>query len=151
MELQNLNLKYHWLCGPSFLLRPEEEWPSLSIGSFSEHDSEVQLEKSVMFITQGTSLYQLLKRFSSWPHLLTIVAWLVRFVNYVQRKESAVQKRGITLPDIRLSTSNVAQLVQRQTFPDELDPLSAGHPVKHQNELCTLSPVLVESTLRVEG
>ena len=35
----------------------------------------------------------------------------------------------------------MVQLVQRQTFSDELDSLSAGHPVK----------VVVESTLRVGG
>ncbi|XP_044175961.1 uncharacterized protein LOC114968359 [Acropora millepora] len=151
MELHKLNSKCRWLCGPSFLLRPEEEWPSLSIGSVSEHDSEVQVEKSVMSIIRGSSLDKLLKRFSSWPRLLTIVAWLIRFVNYVQRNGSAVQKGGITLPEIRLSTSKVVQLVQRQTFPDELDSLSAGHPVKRQSELCTLSPVVVEGTLRVGG
>ena len=53
MELHKLNSKCRWLCGPSFLLRPDEEWPSLSIGSVSEHDSEVQLEKCVMSIIQG--------------------------------------------------------------------------------------------------
>ena len=45
----------------------------------------------------------------------------------------------------------MVQLVQRQTFPDELDSLSAGHPVKRQSKLCTLSPVVVEGTLRVGG
>ena len=100
-----------------------------------------------MSITQGSSL----DRFSSWPCLLTIVPWLVRFVNYVQRKGSAELKGGKTLPEIRLSTSKVVQLVQRQIFPEELDSLSAGHPVKRQSKLCTLSPVLVEGTLRVGG
>jgi len=73
MELHKLNLKCHWWCRPAFLLCPEEEWPSLSISSVSEHYSDVQLEKSVMSITQGSSLKQLLKHFSSWPGLLTIV------------------------------------------------------------------------------
>ena len=35
MEQHTLNLKCHWLCGRSFLLYPEEEWPSLSIGTVS--------------------------------------------------------------------------------------------------------------------
>ena len=104
-----------------------------------------------MSITHESLLDKLLKPFSSWPRLLTIVAWLICFLNYVQRKGSAVQKGGITLPEIRLSTRKVVQLVQRQTFPDELDSLSAGHPVKRQSELCSLSPAVVEALCELEG
>lgn len=73
MELHKLNLKCHWWCRPAFRLCPEEERPSLSISLVSEHYSDVQLKKSVMSITQRSSIKQLLKHFSSWPGLLTIV------------------------------------------------------------------------------
>ena len=73
MELHKLNLKCHSWCRAAFLLCPEEERPSLSSSSVSEHYSDVQLKKSVMSITQRSSIKQLLKHFSSWPGLLTIV------------------------------------------------------------------------------
>ena len=151
MTLHDLDPNCRWLSGPSFLLKPEEHWPVRRIGNIPEDDSEVQVERTVMVIDRGSSLDLLLRRYSSWPRLLTLVAWLLRFVNHVQNKGTSTERGGISLSEIRCSTKKIVQLVQRQAFAEEIDSLVEGRPVKCQSKLATLLPVLVEGTVRVGG
>ena len=151
MKLHNQDSNCRWLSGPSFLLKPEEQWPVRRIGNIPEDDSEVQVERTVMVIDRGSSLDQLLRRYSSWPRLLTLVAWLLRFVNHVQNKGTSTERGRISLSEMRCSAKKIVQLVQRQTFAEEIDSLTEGRPVKCQSKLATLLPVLVEGTVRVGG
>ena len=56
------------------------------IGKIPDDDKEVEVEKHVTFITRGSVLDQLLRRYSSWLKLQTLVAWLMRFVDYIANK-----------------------------------------------------------------
>ena len=151
MKLHDLDPNCRWLSGPSFLLKPKEHWPVRRIGNIPDDDSEVQVERTVMVIDRGSSLDLLLRRYSSWPRLLTLVAWLLRFVNHVQNKGTSTERGGISLSEIRCSSKKIVQLVQRQAFAEEIDSLVEGRPVKCQSKLATLLPVLVEGTVRVGG
>ena len=104
-----------------------------------------------MVIDRGSSLDQLLHRYSSWPLLLTLVAWLLHFVNHLQNKGTSTERGRISLSEMRCSAKKIVRLVQRQTFAEEIDSLTEGRPVKCQSKLATLPPVLVEGTVRVEG
>ena len=92
MKLNDLDPNCRWLSGPSFLLKPEEHWPVRRIGNIPDDDSEVQVERTVMVIDRGSSLDLLLRRYSSWPRLLTLVTWLLRFVNHVQNKGTSTER-----------------------------------------------------------
>ena len=100
-------------------------------------------------IDYGSSLDQLLRRCSSWPRLLTLVAWLLSFVDHIQNK--GMKKGRTSLPEMRSSSKKIQQLVQRQAFSEEIDSLSEGRPVKCQSKLANLLPVLIEGTLPVGG
>ena len=100
-------------------------------------------------IDHGSSLDQLLRRCSSCPRLLTLVAWLLRSFDHIQNK--GTKKGKISLSEIRNSFKKILQLVQRQAFSEEIDSLTEGRPVKCQSKLANLLPVLIEGTLLVGG
>ncbi|XP_068728690.1 uncharacterized protein [Montipora capricornis] len=128
LDLRALKSNCRWLSGPSFLLEPEDQWPIKRIGNIPEDDNEVQVQSTVMMIDRGSSLDRLLRRCSSWPRLLTLVAWLLRFINHIQNKGR--EKGRKSLSEMRSSSKKVVQLVQRQAFFEEIDSLSEGRPVK---------------------
>ena len=109
MKLHDLDPNCRWLSGPSFLLKPEEHWPVRRIGNIPEDDSEVQVERTVMVIDRGPTLDLLLRRYSSWPRLLTLVPWLLRFVNHVQNKGTSTARGGISLSEIRCSSKHAGR------------------------------------------
>ena len=85
-DIHALKTKCRWLFGPKFLLQPGDQWPVREIGKIPDDDKEVEAEKHVTFITRGSVLDQLLRRYSSWLKLQTLVAWLMRFVDYIANK-----------------------------------------------------------------
>ena len=74
MDIHALKTKCRWLFGPKFLLQLEDQWPVKEIGKIPDGDKEVEVEKHVTFITHGSGLDQLLRCYSSWLKLQTLVA-----------------------------------------------------------------------------
>ena len=68
-DIHALKTKCRWLFGPKFLFQPEDQWPVREIGKIPDDDKEVEVEKHVTFITRGSGLDQLLRRYSSWLKL----------------------------------------------------------------------------------
>ena len=146
-----LKTKCRWLFGPKFLLQPEDQWPVKEIGKIPGDDKEVEVEKHVTFITRGSGLDLLLRRYSSWFKLQTLVAWLMRFVDYIANKNGSLESARISIPEMRKSTERIVQMVQRQYFSEEIDCPTDGSQVKGHSKLSNLSPVLIEGTIRVGG
>ena len=69
-----------------FLVLPEDQWPVKKTGKIPDDDKEVEVEKHVTFITCGSGLDQLLRRYSSWLKLQMLVAWLMLFMDYIANK-----------------------------------------------------------------
>ena len=86
-----LKTKCRWLFGPKFLLQPEDQWPVKEIGKIPDDDKEVEVEKHVTFITRGSGLDLLLRRYSSWLKLQTLVAWLMLFMDYIASKNGPLK------------------------------------------------------------
>ena len=100
---------------------------------------------------RGSGLDPLLRRYSSWFKLQTLVAWLMRFVDYIANKNGPLKSARISIPEMRKSTEKIVQIVQRQYFSEEIDCLTDGRQVKGHSKLSNLSPVLIEGTIRVGG
>ena len=107
------------------------------IGKIPDDDKEVEVEKHVTFITRGSGLDLLLRRYSSWLKLQTLVAWLMRFVNYIANKNGPLKSARISIPEMRKSTEKIVQIVQRQYFSEEVDCLTDGRQVKGHSKLPT--------------
>ena len=63
-DIYALKTKCRWLFGQKFLLQPEDQWPLKEIGKIPHDDKEVDVEKHVTFITRGSGLELLLRRYS---------------------------------------------------------------------------------------
>ena len=97
-------------------------------------------KKHVTFITRGSALDLLLRRYSSWPKLQTLVAWLMRFVDYIASRNGPPKLARISFQEIRKSTEKIVQMVQLQYFSEEIDCLTDGRQVKGHSKLSNLSP-----------
>ena len=150
-DIYALKTKCRWLFGPKFLLQPEDQWPLKEIGKILRDDKEVDVEKHVTFITRGSGLELLLTRYSSRLKLQTLVAWLMRLMDYIANKNGPLKSARISISDMRKSTEKIVQMVQRQYFSEEIDCLTDGRQVKGHSKLSILSPVLIEGTIRVGG
>ena len=111
MDIHALKTKCRWLFGPKFLLQLEDQWPVKEIGKIPDDDKEVEVEKHVTFITRGSGLDLLLRRYSSWLKLQTLVAWLMRFVDYIANKNGSLESARISIPEMRKSTERIVQMV----------------------------------------
>ena len=147
-DIHALKTKCRWLFGPKFLVLPEDQWPVKKIGKIPDDDKEVEVEKHVTFIMRGSGLDQLLRRYSSWLKLQTLVAWLMRFMAYIANKNGPLKSARISIPQMRKSTEEIVQMVQRQYFSEEIDCLTDGRQVKGHSKLSKLSPVLIEGRIR---
>ena len=139
-DIHVLKTKCRWLFGPKLLLQPEDQWPVKEIGKISDDDKEVEVEKHVTFITRGSGLDLLLRRYSSWLKLQTLVAWLMRFVDYIDNKNGTLKSARISIPEMRKSIEKIVQMVQRQYFSEEIDCLTDRRQVKGHSKHSNLSP-----------
>ena len=101
---------------PTFLLQPEDQWPVKEIGKIPDDDKEVEVEKHVTFITRGSGLDLLLRRYSSWLKLQTLVAWLMRFMDYIANKNGPLKAARISIPEMRTSTRRLLRWSNDSTF-----------------------------------
>ena len=121
-------------------MQPEDQWPVKEIGKIPDDDKEVEVEKHVTFITRGSGLDLLLRRYSSWFKLQTLVAWLMRFVDYIANKNGTLKSARISIPEMRKSIEKIVQMVQRQYFSEEIDCLTDRRQVKGHSKHSNLSP-----------
>ena len=121
-------------------MQPEDQWPVKEIGKIPDDDKEVEVEKHVTFITRGSGLDLLLRRYSSWLKLQTLVAWLMRFVDYIDNKNGTLKSARISIPEMWKSIEEIVQMVQRQYFSEEIDWLTDRRQVKGHSKHSNLSP-----------
>jgi len=151
IEIHSLKPNCRWLSVPKFLLQPEDQWPVQEIGNIPDNDKEIRVGNHVTLILLGSALDLFLRRYSSWPRLQTLMAWLLRFVEHIKNKNALPKPRALGIVETRKSTQKIVQLVQRQHFPEEISSLSSGLQVKDHSKLANLSPVLIEGTICVGG
>ena len=160
----------HWFNGPPFLGQVESEWPRqpVEIPDLPEDDRELKRKKvQVHMLMQENSLQPLLLRYSSLYKLLTSVAWLLRFKNYLRRQTGEVKSGNLTVDEIVTATREVVKVVQRQAFPKELavlqrishvTPSRTSVPqrsklgfVRYVSPLRKLNPVIFDGVICVGG
>ena len=95
MEIHSLKPSCRLLSGPKFLSQPEDQWPVREIGNIPDNDKEIRVVSHVTLISLGSALDLFLRRYSSWPRLQTLMAWLLRFVEYIKNKNALPKPGGI--------------------------------------------------------
>ena len=153
-----------WLNGPEFLYEEEEMWPNLPKEIKEMTDEDLEWRKGaqineILANEQSRTMNDFLEYYSSWYRLQKGVAWLMRFLLFLNQRihgEREFTSGPLTVTEIRVATKWIVRHLQQQHFPDVMKALRGnlaslkGFAVK-RSQLNKLNPILVDGILRVEG
>ncbi|XP_039302131.1 uncharacterized protein LOC113005359 [Solenopsis invicta] len=143
-----------WWQGPAWLRMPDSEWPTMSASlpdlAFQENS------RATVHIANVTESWELADRYSSWPKLIRVSAYVLRFISRIQRRdEIALQSESpssLTASEVRASRNFWVKYIQRQLFPLEIRALTQNESVPSRSPLFVLNPFLdEEQIIRVGG
>lgn len=108
-----------WLKSPSFLWRPEDQWPDRKYEQVAIERLEMKKEVYLTTVVPTAPLNGLLPRFSSWITFLRAVAWLLKFLEWIKwtsgkkKEESSTREiaRCISQEELEKSKREVVMLV----------------------------------------
>ncbi|XP_029162628.1 uncharacterized protein LOC114934145 [Nylanderia fulva] len=151
-DLISINLWWH---GPSWLHLHSDEWPHQIL---SEHH-ETQLELKACEAHQNSTRedWSLAARYSWWPKLIRVTAYIYRFINKCQRKHAAdhkdhVRSHAITAFEYMQSRNFWLHMIQAEVFKQELYLLKSNKRLSRNSALISLNPFLdANGLLRVGG
>lgn len=69
----------------------------------------------------------------------------------MERYRSTLEKEVLTLEQLTNAEAEIIRYSQTQCFPEEINALCNGKPIKKSSQLCKLDPVFEEGILRVGG
>ncbi|XP_053960415.1 uncharacterized protein LOC128864687 [Anastrepha ludens] len=140
-----------WSCGPPFLLREEQYWPTES--STCNHHEEADKElrpKFALAIVSCTFLDY--NRFSTFSKLVRTTAWVLRFIDVCRRRKPPDQGYGLTAKEVETAKLCLCRLVQRGEYAEEFQHIESGLNLPRTSSLIQLSPYIDEDgVLRVRG
>lgn len=164
-----------WFCGPSFLLKEQDEWPVNPVQlTVAENDPKVKPER-VVYVTNVLGTVQptvkifetLFNRYSDWFQLKVTVAWLLRVKQFLTAKIKCLQppdmRKALTASEIQQAELQIVKNVQKQVFSDELCELTSSNGARKItiqstrrnkqscNQIGRLEPILVDDILCVGG
>ncbi|XP_063618732.1 uncharacterized protein LOC134791614 [Cydia splendana] len=137
-----------WYKGPSFLHRPEVEWPSQEIGrpteDLPERKSGVTVDTTLSTTTSKSdpsSVLPDIRRFSNYDRLMNSTAYVLLFIDKMKNKNKTLQ---LQVNHIKRAEHMWLQNSQRRSFPDELRTLSAGRDLDKKSRIYNLAPELCD-------
>ena len=149
-------LKEHelWWEGPYWLQLEPSMWPEqLSILS----ETIPEEERSVCLVATTAAIQPIIpvNRYSKFTVLKRVTAWMFRFIKNVCSSTSASSERhpSLTVAELIAAENYWISIVQKESFPEELDLLRAKLPLPKSTRLLPLHPFLdkSQSILRVGG
>ncbi|XP_032684026.1 uncharacterized protein LOC116850171, partial [Odontomachus brunneus] len=144
-----------WWQGPSWLMLSSDLWPTDS--EELPADAPLETKKHSLLINRTTKSWDLAEKFSSWPKLIRVTAYVLKFVSCCRRSAVATDSGrvpGITLSAREFDDSRFFWLkqTQRELFASELRELSQGRGLPSRSSLLSLGPFIDnEGLLRVGG
>jgi len=133
-----------WLLGPSWITLPENEWPlllsTLDVSAINKN-SDVFIAKE--YPDENHPLLNLFERLSSWPKILRITVWVLRFLKIIPCK------KVVTADDLQKAELVLIKLVQLKHFNMEIKNLKLNKDVSRNFQ--KLRPFLQDGLLRVGG
>ncbi|XP_062557946.1 uncharacterized protein LOC134222813 [Armigeres subalbatus] len=118
-KLPDMTTDSRWFNGPQFLQQPEKEWPS-QLARNSQTDTELRPRLLTHHAISSPAIHV-----SSWKRLITISAFVHRFIANCRRK---IQKKSIicdtlSTEELQIAERSVIRQVQREVYPSEIAAL----------------------------
>ncbi|XP_029171730.1 uncharacterized protein LOC114941055 [Nylanderia fulva] len=140
-----------WWHGPPWLSLPPTSWPNGNLIQ-DEITSIDLLEKRNVHVADSPAppeLWDLAFRFSSWPKLLRVTSYLIRFGNLARQRNQSLE-RSSRVDEIAAAKAYWLRCIQAAMFPAELVCLAAKR--SKSSPLSSLNPSLSDDGLiRVRG
>lgn len=144
-----------WWHGPDWLRFESSEWPCEDLNSTVETSLE---QKTVSLqCSPSTTKCDLESRYSSWPKLIRITAYLFRFARLCRSVNTNSQSSLSGVVVLSAAECGHAKqfwikTIQAQLFPDEIDTLAQKRHLSSKSSILCLNPFLDENgVLRVGG
>lgn len=143
-----------WWRGPAWLRLSRSEWPTLM-----EAAQETTLETSparTVHLTKPKAPWDLASKFSSWPLLIRVTAYVLRFVARLRRSTDHLLERAgspaLSANECRLAREFWLKRIQEEVFPAERETLLQKKSLSSKSALLALHPFVGEDKLiRVGG
>ncbi|XP_070162518.1 uncharacterized protein [Polyergus mexicanus] len=144
-----------WWHGPSWLKHPKEDWPPEPVSHPVPHNVE---EKVIALnVSELPTHWDLASRYSSWPKLLRVTAYLFKFIYAcrhckVDSRANAQPSKAINSVYVGLATTFWIKRIQINLFSDEINQLTKRQRVASRSPIVSLLPFLdADGILRVGG
>lgn len=132
-----------WWNGPSWLHSDSFDnlpFPGLSESPPEERKKSDQAFVNVVSTTSTTELY-ICSKVSSYPKLIRITAYVLRFINGCRKKPN-YNSPWIGAREFKEANAFIIKHIQAHSFPEEIKRLKSGQPVKTASTLHKLNPIL---------
>lgn len=144
-----------WWQGPKWLKFSRDLWPLTPLAAPVEANLEARITS--LHLAEQSQQWDLADRFSSWPRLLRVTAYVMRFVKLCRRLEldsNATSPGGSALSASEYHTARVFWIrhIQAQLFASDLQALSSQKTLPSKSSLLSLHPFLdQDGIIRVGG
>lgn len=138
-----------WWQGPSWLSKPNKEWPSQVVHEPTNNDKDIICSLSTE-MSKNQFITQLCHRWSKCEKLIRVFAYVLRFINNVKNKNKTI-KSPLTVDELNQSLNKLIMFVQMDTFPCEYQLLKKNQPIRQTSNILCLNPYMENGLIRVGG
>lgn len=147
-----LILSVLWWFGPFWLSLPRRFWPATFRSQEENFNKEDLEECPVSLAAQTVEPNPIFKKYSSYTHLIRVVALIKRFTYNSNPLNQNNRRLGfLRTMELKESMETLVRLVQRETFAEELASLADEQQVEPHSKIKNLVQFLSDGIIRVGG
>lgn len=139
-----------WWEGPNWLITDENTWRPHVYQVLEE--SELPERKSIkLVLVVSNYTNKIIQYYSDWNKLKRGVAWLLRFIKYLQDKKVVSRVPYNSESELKLAERWILKRVQYETFSDEVRALKENKELPSQSKLKCLNAYIKNGLILVGG